>query len=206
MKSGLDIEGASLRLEGRSVFEGLDLRLARTETLVVTGGAGRGKSRSLEALAGLRPLSTGRILLDGNPLASGTAGFVAQRHELLGGLTSAENVAVRLLRDGPLGADDWREVDELLGSLELPVPSRHNLVEQLSGGQQQRVAVARALAGGPALVCLDDPTSELDEATAEVVWARVARAAESGAVVVVASDDPAVVARFDRVLDLAALT
>ncbi|ROQ39741.1 putative ABC transport system ATP-binding protein [Frondihabitans sp. PhB188] len=170
------------------------------DLVVVTGGAGSGKSTLLEVLTGSRMPSAGHAFIDGSPPRFGEAGILAQRHELLGGLTAVENVAVRLFASAgghrtargrshstpPVVTD----VERLLASLGLPPASWHNLVEQLSGGQQQRVALARALIGTPRLIVVDDPTSELDEATAELVWTAIEASAAAGALVIIATDDP----------------
>lgn len=125
-------------------------------------------------------------------------GLVTRQHELLGSLTAAENVALPLLARTPGALDSWTDVERLLDSLGVPEASWHNLLEQLSGGQQQRVAVARALAGRPAVLCLDDPTSELDPGSAAVVWGVVDAARRDGAAVLSAgSPDHVVRPGFD---------
>ncbi|BDZ47882.1 ABC transporter ATP-binding protein [Frondihabitans sucicola] len=168
----------------------------------ITGRTGSGKSTLLRAIAGTTPVESGSILLDGRPIDPASVGVLTQSHDLIGGLTAVENVAARLLARGSMRTADWTGIEESLGRLLLPPASWHNLVEQLSGGQQQRVAVARALAGGPGLVCLDDPTSELDEATGTAVWAEVRAAADRGAVVVVTVPEPGNAERCDALLDL----
>ncbi|MFZ7088832.1 ATP-binding cassette domain-containing protein [Curtobacterium sp. RRHDQ10] len=164
------------------------------------GGRGAGSGAGGRASVGLE----GRVAIDGQPIDPQAVGLVTQQHDLLGGLSAAENVAVRALgRPGAVfGADDWAATEQLLARLGLPETSWHNLVEQLSGGQQQRVAIARALIGAPELICLDDPTSELDAATRDVVWDALVTAMDGGAVVVLAAPDPALAERCGQTLSI----
>jgi ABC-type lipoprotein export system ATPase subunit len=216
MNETLEVYDVEIRLNALRTIGPLSFAAGPGNLVVITGGAGSGKSSLLEVVAGSRTPNLGRVLHRGKPPRFGDAGIVTQRHDLLGGLTAVENIAVRVLGgpasfSSPEHSKDWRrqrntlavsEIEQLLASLTLPASSWHNLVEQLSGGQQQRVALARALVGTPDLIALDDPTSELDEATAEIVLARVEQAAQAGAVVVVATDDPAFIARATRVVTL----
>jgi ABC-type multidrug transport system ATPase subunit len=165
--------------------EPVDLELVSGVVLILVGDPDAVPTALLRTVAGLdRPLS-GYVEIDGERRASGgaTVGLVTREHHLVGSLTAVENVVVPLLLDrGPAG--DGRAPEDQLARLGVPESSWHNLLEQLSGGQQQRVAVARALIGGPALLCLDDPTSELDQASADVVWREVDAARSAGACVV----------------------
>ncbi len=187
--TGLRVEGLKADAGGRSVVDGLDLVVARGRCVGVVGPSGAGKSLLLAVLAGLVVPDDGRVLLDGEPVSPDRCGIVAQQHELVGALTAAENVATRILARRPLEAADWDDITALLDRLGLPESSWHNLLEQLSGGQQQRVAIARALIDAPALLVLDDPVSELDEASAERTWAVIGDAVALGAVVAVACND-----------------
>jgi ABC-type lipoprotein export system ATPase subunit len=212
----LEVRGVEIRLSASRTIGPLSFTACPGDIVVITGGAGSGKSSVLEVVAGSRTPTDGQVLSHGEPPRFGDAGLVTQRHDLLAGLTAAENVAVRVL-GGPArvarpklgkGAHQRRntvdvtETEQLLASLALPDASWHNLVEQLSGGQQQRVALARALVGSPNLIVLDDPTSELDEATAEIVLARIEQASQEGAVVILATDNGAVITRATQVVTL----
>ncbi len=216
MNETLEVRGVEIRLSASRTIGPLSFTACPGDIVVITGGAGSGKSSVLEVVAGSRTPTDGQVLSHGEPPRFGDAGLVTQRHDLLAGLTAAENVAVRVL-GGPArvarpklgkGAHQRRntvdvtETEQLLASLALPDASWHNLVEQLSGGQQQRVALARALVGSPNLIVLDDPTSELDEATAEIVLARIEQASQEGAVVILATDNGAVITRATQVVTL----
>lgn len=216
MNEVLEAIDVEIRLNDTRRIGPLSFAAGPGDMVVITGGAGSGKSSLLDVVAGSRTPTLGRVLHRGNAPRFGDAGIVTQRHDLLAGLTAVENIAVRVL-GGPARATspergkDWRrrrntvavpEIEQLLASLALPASSWHNLVEHLSGGQQQRVALARALVGTPDLIALDDPTSELDEATADIVLARVQQAARAGSVVVVATEDQAFLARATRVVTL----
>jgi ABC-type lipoprotein export system ATPase subunit len=200
---GLRFENVTVRLGGADILTALDLTVEPGSTVAITG-AGSARRLVLTAIVGkLKPVE-GRILLGGKPIDAAAVGVVTQQHELIGGLSAAENVAVRLLARTGYRASDWSSIEEQLAALLLPESSWHNLLEQLSGGQQQRVAVARALIGQPILLCLDDPTSELDAASSEAVWAQVAAATERGAIAVVATPDDEVPVAADHVIRLGA--
>ena len=201
MTEGLRFEGATLLRDGAEVVTDLDLVVAPGSTVVVTGASSACRA-VLEAVVGSRSLVRGRILLDGSPVDPVAVGVVTQRHELIGSLSAAENVAVRLLARGSYRPSDWSAIERLLAALRLPESSWHNLLEQLSGGQQQRVAVARALIGEPMLLCLDDPTSELDMVSSAVVWSQVAAATRRGVIAVVATSDEEAIAAADHVIEL----
>jgi lipoprotein-releasing system ATP-binding protein len=129
-------------------------------------------------------------------------GFVYQFHHLLPDFSAAENVVLpQLIRDvEPAAAQD--RAAALLGALGLSHRLNHR-PSQLSGGEQQRVAVARALANRPALVLADEPTGNLDEATADLVFGQfLALVREEGSAAVVATHNERLAARMDRVLRL----
>jgi predicted ABC-type transport system involved in lysophospholipase L1 biosynthesis ATPase subunit len=190
----LRLVGLVVRRPDGSPSAPIDLVVARGGAAVLLGDPDGVPSAVLRVVAGLEQSLAGQVLFgdaaavrgggsgDGRP----DVGLVTRQHELLGSLTAAENVAVPLLArsSGARGAlASWTEIEQLLGRLGVPEASWHNLLEQLSGGQQQRVAVARALVGRPAVLCLDDPTSELDPGSAAVVRDVVDAARRDGAAV-----------------------
>ncbi|MBD8611982.1 ATP-binding cassette domain-containing protein [Frigoribacterium sp. CFBP 13729] len=195
----LRLVGLVVRRPDGSPSAPVDLVLSRGEAAVLLGDPDGVPSAVLRVVAGLeRPLAGQVLFGDGGGDGAGASdrsgsgsgrpgrtdvGLVTRQHELLGSLTAAENVALPLLARTPGALASWTEVEQLLDGLGVPEASWHNLLEQLSGGQQQRVAVARALAGRPAVLCLDDPTSELDPGSAAVVWDVVDAARRDGAAV-----------------------
>ena len=198
---GLELDGVVVAPYGAVVLPETSVLVPPGSSLAVLGEAGSGKSSALAVLGGRQRAASGAIRFRGSPVEPSRVGFVEQQHYLPDGLTAAEHLVVPLLARGA-SPDGWTGIERLLSELGLPPSAHHNLLEELSGGQQQRVAVARALVGEPGLVCLDDPVSELDGASAELVWAALARAAGNGAVVVVATPRPDEAERLDRVLEV----
>jgi putative ABC transport system ATP-binding protein len=170
--------------------------------IALTGPSGSGKSTLLHLLAGLDRPTTGTISwpgLDGAPWArQGVIGVVFQGPSLIPALDVQENVALPLLLAGVREADAVERAsaaldDQALGGLAAALPV------ELSGGQAQRVAIARVLAGRPALVLADEPTGQLDRATAAQVMTDLLQAADAlDATVVVATHDPEVAGRLSR--------
>jgi putative ABC transport system ATP-binding protein len=129
------------------------------------------------------------------------AGVLFQAYGLVAVLTAAENIEVVLRGSGMTGPETRRRAGASLERLDLTGHS-HRLVEELSGGQQQRVALARALALRPAALLADEPTAEQDSATRAVVLTRLFDVAKAGGALVIATHDPDVAERCDRVLTL----
>jgi putative ABC transport system ATP-binding protein len=164
--------------EQLAVLRGVDLALAPGETVALTGESGSGKSTLLHLIAGLDSADGGEIVLDGASIGGlpdsaraalrrDRLGLVFQQFNLIPSLPVGDNLAfqARLAgRHDPAWHDEL--VERLgLGALLARYP------EQLSGGQQQRVAIGRALAVRPLLLLADEPTGNLDEATADDVLA-----------------------------------
>jgi putative ABC transport system ATP-binding protein len=164
--------------EQLAVLRGVDLTLAAGESVALTGESGSGKSTLLHLIAGLDKADAGEIWLDG-ALVSGLSdsaraamrrdrlGLVFQQFNLIPSLQVGDNLAFQARIAGRYDAA-WQ--DELIARLGLGgLLDRYP--EQLSGGQQQRVAIGRALAIKPLLLLADEPTGNLDEATADDVLA-----------------------------------
>jgi lipoprotein-releasing system ATP-binding protein len=163
------------------VLHGIDLRLDRGEFCALMGPSGSGKSTLLNIVGLLDRPSAGQLYIEGEGavglderaitrLRGRRIGFIFQYHHLLPAFTALENVFMpMLLERGRPDADMRRRASELLESVGLG-PFRDRLASQLSGGQQQRVAVARALAMSPALLLADEPTGNLDTASAQGVF------------------------------------
>jgi ABC-type lipoprotein export system ATPase subunit len=157
----------------------VDLKIASGEFVAITGKSGCGKSTLLHIIGGLEPVSRGRVILDGRDLAHlrepeltrfrrDKVGVVFQSFNLLPLLTLVENVALpRMLR----GAD-YSEAREIAGRWLTEVglaPRLDHKPHQVSGGEMQRAAIARALINDPAVVLADEPTGNLDSATAALI-------------------------------------
>ena len=195
------------------VLAGVDLTVAPGEIVALLGPSGSGKSTLLQAVGLLEGGFTGDIRISGEPVGTlddlgrtrvrrQRMGFVYQFHHLLPDFTARENVMLAQMVAGVPEAGAATRADELLTSLGLGARLAHKPA-QLSGGEQQRVAVARALANRPALVLADEPTGNLDEATAQLVLAAfLDLVRSSGAAALVATHNIALAQKMDRVVSL----
>jgi len=195
------------------VLRGVDLTVQPGEVVALLGPSGSGKSTLLQAVGLLEGGFGGRIEIAGTDatdlssddrtaLRRDRIGFVYQFHHLLPDFNARENVVLpQLVAGTERGAANTR-ADELLSALGLAQRLDHR-PSQLSGGEQQRVAVARALANKPALVLADEPTGNLDEATADKVLAQFLELVRGqGNAALVATHNERLAARMDRVVRL----
>lgn len=167
------------------VLKNVNLTLARGEMVALVGPSGSGKSTLLQ-ITGLldAPTSGDVIIMNENVSRANDAvrtnarkkhiGFVYQAHHLLPDFSAQENIALPLLIAGNTRAHANARANELLAAMQLAERAHHRPA-QLSGGEQQRVAIARALAASPSLLLADEPTGNLDPATADVVFAFLER-------------------------------
>ncbi|MEU9409852.1 ABC transporter ATP-binding protein [Streptomyces sp. NPDC048281] len=167
----LELEQATVRFGGRAVLDGVGLEVAEHEVVCVLGPSGSGKSTLLRTVAGLQPLDSGRVLLDGDDQARMPAhrrgvGLMFQDHQLFPQRDVGGNVAFGLRMRGAGKAQQAERVGELLELVGLP-GAAGRAVAGLSGGEQQRVALARALAPRPRLLMLDEPLGQLDRSLRE---------------------------------------
>ena len=206
-EGALQLEDVSLNVGGRWALERVTLDLHPGEITALSGPSGSGKTTLLSIAGGIVKPTTGFASYaghhmwqgDGDPRSS--VAFVLQVYGLVPILSARENVAVALRARGvPPGESDEAADRELarfhIGDL------GDRQVEELSGGQMQRVACARAFAVAPEILLADEPTSELDEGNREHVMDQLRVEAARGAIVVVATHDPAVVDAADRALVL----
>jgi len=194
-----------------NVVQGLSLCVRKGESVAVIGESGVGKSTLLHLLGGLDRPDGGSVQVGGQDLyalaprelaalRSKAVGFVFQFHHLLGDFDACENIMMPLLVGGLARAKARQRAVELLERVGLSDRVHHRPGE-LSGGEQQRVAVARALASRPSVVLADEPTGNLDPATADGVH-RLLRDVqrESGAAMVIATHNHALAGLLDRTL------
>ena len=192
-----------LTRDGATILTELSVELYPGEVLGFVGPSGSGKSSLLALLAGLGHPDAGTVHYRGQPLGGVPAefGVVPQGYGLVGLLTAAENVEIALQARGLARREVRARAAAALAELGLADVVDH-LVEELSGGQQQRVAVARALVTDPQVLIADEITAELDTATKAVVIAVVVARARAGMAVALATHDPDLAQRCDRVLHL----
>jgi lipoprotein-releasing system ATP-binding protein len=195
------------------VLRGVDLAVAPGEIVALLGPSGSGKSTLLQAVGLLEGGFEGSIRLKGEEAAEldddgrtrlrrELLGFVYQFHHLLPEFTAAENVILPQLVLGAEPAAARLRAEELLGTLGLAQRLEHRPAK-LSGGEQQRVAVARALANKPPLVLADEPTGNLDEQTADIVFAEfLGLVRGEGSAALVATHNERIAAKMDRVVRL----
>ena len=195
------------------VLRGVDLHVAPGEIVALLGPSGSGKSTLLQAVGLLEGGFQGSIRIAGEEAARldnegrtrlrrTALGFVYQFHHLLPDFNAAENVVLPQLIFGATPADAASRAASLLNALGLGHRLTHR-PSQLSGGEQQRVAVARALANAPKLVLADEPTGNLDEATADVVLEEFLRLVRNeGSAALVATHNVRLAAKMDRVVRL----
>jgi lipoprotein-releasing system ATP-binding protein len=196
------------------ILHGIDLVLAPAEIVALTGPSGAGKSTFLNVMGLLERPTSGRIRINGENaedldeagltrLRGRSIGFIFQFHHLMPAFTALENVMMPILLDRGRPDDEMRaRAADLLGKVGLGalVGRRPG---KLSGGQQQRVAVARALAMSPPLVLADEPTGNLDTASADEVFALLREFnRDFGVTFLVVTHDPRLAKRCDRVLEL----
>ncbi|HEX8364946.1 MAG TPA: ABC transporter ATP-binding protein [Allosphingosinicella sp.] len=195
------------------VLRGVDFEVRTGEIVALLGPSGSGKSTLLQAVGLLEGGFEGSIRIADEEVSEvsdanrtrvrrETLGFVYQFHHLLPDFNAVENVILPQLVKGATREQAQERAEALLRALGVGERLSHR-PSKLSGGEQQRVAVARALANRPALVLADEPTGNLDEATAEIVFGEfLSLVRDEGSAALVATHNERLAARMDRVLRL----
>jgi putative ABC transport system ATP-binding protein len=191
---------------------GIELQLRKSEYLSIAGPSGCGKSTLLAILGLLDSPTSGTYVLNGHPVHSMNLaerarirnreiGFIFQAFNLIGDLTVYENVELPLTYRGMGSAERKKSVLDALERVGMSHRVKH-FPSQLSGGQQQRVAVARALAGDPAILLADEPTGNLDSQNGEAVMELLRDLHRGGATICMVTHDPRYAEFADRTIHL----
>jgi putative ABC transport system ATP-binding protein len=209
----IGVEGSLSESVEVQALQGLDITVAEGEMIGVVGASGSGKSTLLNILGGLDRPTGGRAVVDGKDLGRltqrgldkyrrQTVGFVWQygARNMIPYLTALENIQLPMTLSGNVGKGPRARAEELLNLVGLSDRMEHRL-EELSGGEQQRVAVAISLANQPHLLLADEPTGELDTATAKTVYDLLRDLNRKlGLTIVIVSHDPSIAQHVDRVV------
>ena len=208
----LELEHASVRLGGRTVWGDVDLTVGQSEFVAILGPNGSGKSTLLKAVLGVVPLSEGSVRVFGRPVHRGNdaIGYLPQRRWFDPDLRIRATDLVRLGLDGdrwglPLPSrDDAKKVDQVIEMVGA-CAYKDRPIGELSGGEQQRILIAQALVSGPKMLILDEPLDSLDlnnqQAISELIRGICRR--ESVTVLLVAHDVNPILPFIDRVIYVA---
>ena len=195
------------------VLKDINLEVLAGEMVAIVGASGSGKSTLLHVLGGLDSIDSGEVEVVGlsvhaldeagrGQLRNEKLGFIYQFHHLLPEFTAEENVAMPLMIARRNPHEALEKARDVLSALELSHRFGHR-PSQMSGGERQRCAIARAMVTQPACILADEPTGNLDRATADAVFANFAQLAkQNGTACVIVTHDLELAARCDRVVTL----
>jgi putative ABC transport system ATP-binding protein len=193
-------------------LSGIHLQIRGGDYVSIAGPSGCGKSTLLSILGLLDTPTEGHYTLNGHRVAqlghadrarirNREVGFIFQSFNLIGDLTVFENVELPLTYRGMGAAERRRRATEALDKVGMAHRTQH-YPSQLSGGQQQRVAVARALAGKPAILLADEPTGNLDSKNGEAVMELLRGLHREGATICMVTHDPRFARHADRTVQM----
>jgi putative ABC transport system ATP-binding protein len=194
-----------------TALRNIDLQIAEGDCVAIVGASGSGKSSLVNILCGIDYPSSGHVLWEGKPIRSRRAwvdlrrlhiGIVFQEYNLIPTLTAVDNIELALLGRGMSPKHRYTRTGMVLARVGLE-HHPHHLVSRLSGGERQRVAIARALISEPKLLLADEPTGNLDTASALKIADLMFELREhTGMALVLVTHDEALAARCDRQLRL----
>ena len=190
---------------------GVSMQVARGEFVAITGPSGSGKSTLLNMLAGLEPVTAGKIIIGGQHIESmnenelvrfrrENVGFIFQSYNLIPTMTAEENVAISLMFRGESRSLRLEKARKMLALVGLSDRAQ-NKPSQMSGGQQQRVGIARALVVNPKIIFADEPTGNLDSKSGAEVIALIKKVVrEQKQTVVMVTHDLTLAQQADRIV------
>jgi putative ABC transport system ATP-binding protein len=197
----------------KQILFGVSVEICKGEIVIVTGPSGSGKTTMLTLVGALRSAQEGSVQILGHELLNAKQatlenvrrqiGFIFQQHNLLGALSSLQNVELGIRACGKFPRSEHRErAMQMLSAVGLG-DRIHHKPEQLSGGQRQRVAIARALVSEPAMLLADEPTASLDKDSGrEVVERMKVLAKEHGTTILLVTHDNRILDIADRIVHL----
>ncbi len=200
-------EGGGTQLD---ILKNINFTLAEGEKVAIVGASGSGKSTLLHLLGGLDKPTSGQVIVDNKNLVNLSEkqrcrvrnkymGFVYQFHHLLAEFSAQENVAMPALIGGAKPAQAMRAAEILLEKVGMTGRLNHKPAE-LSGGERQRAAIARAVINEPRCICADEPTGNLDKATAtQVVQVLLRLNEEFGTSLIVVTHDMELAKKMDTI-------
>src|SRR5262245_7169016 len=184
-------------------LDNVSLTVALGSMTILTGPSGSGKTTLLAILAGLDRPTGGQVLFEGKDLVAFSdmelaryrrkTGFVFQDFALIANLSVEDNITYPLIAHGWSGPRRRQRARELLGQSGL-APHLPRKIHELSGGEQQRVAIVRALAGDPAVLFADEPTSNLDPESGHFLLQTFQELCSTGKTLIISSHDPRIIA------------
>lgn len=187
--------------ESISIFKGLNMDIQHGDFIAIMGPSGSGKTTLLNQLGGIDSPSSGQVVFEGKRIdnlsqgalakwRSRNVGFIFQFYNLMPTLSAAQNVELPLLLTGLSGGERKKRVKTALEIVGIADRAGHK-PRQLSGGQQQRVAIARAIVADPKILLADEPTGDLDRATADEILGMLQQLnSELGKTIVMVTHDP----------------
>lgn len=195
IEAALEARGLDVFYATSQILFGVGLKVAKGDTLALLGRNGAGKTTTMKAIMGLVPLREGSICLAGRELrpvkphlaARMGLGFVPEDRQIFPEHTVEDNLVVARKR-GPDGSDEWR-LERLFETFPLLKPLRKRVAARLSGGEQQLVAIARALAGNPKILLLDEPSEGLAPIIVDEIGETVRRLRAEGMTIVIAEQN-----------------